>query len=100
MTTQQVGHTAPEVVALCGLDTAQQERVVGWAMLVANRVVTYIPDHPRLPGGMLLTTFSSLDAVDRELGHADIYSVRDWPRCSTHMLPGAVQPARGQGGQP
>ena len=78
MTRQQLGGTAPELVALCRLDGARQHRVVGWAMVVAERVVAYVPDHPRIAGGTLLNTYSSLDSADRLLAYAGIHSVREW----------------------
>lgn len=79
MSSRQVGRTAPELVALCRWDEARDRQVVGWAMVVAERVVAYVPHHPRLPGGGLLNTYSSLDCADRRLAHAGIHAVRDWP---------------------
>lgn len=93
MAKQQLGRQAPELVALCQvnecrlnesrlnegrLDRARQRRVVGWAMLVAERVVAFVPEHPRIPGGLLLNTYSSLDSTDRLLAYAGIHSVREW----------------------
>ncbi len=78
MTRQQLGRQAPELVALCGLDKARNHRVVGWAMVVAERVVAYVPEHPRIAGGALLNTYSSLDAADRLLAYAGIHSVQEW----------------------
>lgn len=78
MTRQRLGGTAPELVALCRLDGVRKHRVVGWAMVVAERVVAYVPDHPRIAGGALLNTYSSLDSADRLLAYAGIHSVREW----------------------
>ncbi|HEU0086799.1 MAG TPA: hypothetical protein VFQ77_03990 [Pseudonocardiaceae bacterium] len=93
MTSQQVGGTAPEVVALCESDEAGSARVVGWAM-VTGRVVAYVPDHPLLAGRELLNTYSSLDSVTRRLAYAGIYPVRDWAA----LLDGS--PARRPAGKP
>ena len=79
MTRQQSGGTAPELVALRRFDEARNRRIVGWAMLVAERVVVYVPEHPRVAGGTLLNSYSSLDSADRLLAHAGIHSVREWP---------------------
>ncbi|MGH3906750.1 MAG: hypothetical protein ACRDTE_21605 [Pseudonocardiaceae bacterium] len=78
MIRQQLGGKAPELVALCRSDQARKHRVVGWAMVVAERVVAYVPEHPRIPGGSLLNTYSSLDSADRLLAYAGIHSVREW----------------------
>jgi hypothetical protein len=78
MIRERLACTAPELAALCALDRARRRRVVGWAMLVGERVVAYVPDHPRIAGGTLLNTYSSLDATDRLLAYADIRSVRDF----------------------
>lgn len=79
MTRQKLGSTAPELVALCRFDEARSRPIVGWAMLVAERVVVYIPEHSRIAGGALLNTYSSLDSADRLLAHAGIHSVQQWP---------------------
>ena len=78
MTGQRLSRQAPELVALCRVDGAGSDRVIGWAMVVAERVVAYVPEHPRIPGGTLLNTYSSLDSADRRLAYAGIHSVRDW----------------------
>ncbi|HEX2297927.1 MAG TPA: hypothetical protein VHH34_05320 [Pseudonocardiaceae bacterium] len=86
MTRQQLGGAPPELVALCRLDETRNRRIVGWAMLVAERVVAYVPEHPRIAGGGLLNTYSSLDSVDRLLAHAGIHSVREWPELLSENL--------------
>ncbi|MGH4016763.1 MAG: hypothetical protein ACRDSL_23085 [Pseudonocardiaceae bacterium] len=78
MISQQLGRQAPELVALCQLDETRHRQVVGWAMVVAERVVAYVPEHPRLAGRTLLNTYLSLDSADRQLAYAGIHSVRDW----------------------
>ena len=78
MTRQKLGDTAPELVALCRFDETRNRRIVGWAMLVAERVVAYVPEHPLIAGGGLLNTYSSLDNADRLLAYAGIRSVREW----------------------
>ncbi|MGH3912771.1 MAG: hypothetical protein ACRDTC_05085 [Pseudonocardiaceae bacterium] len=78
MTRQRLDRAAPEVVALCQRDNAGNDHVVGWAMLIAERVVAYVPDHPRIGGYMLLNTYLSLDTADRRLAYLGIRSVRDW----------------------
>ena len=54
------------------------EQVVGWAMMVAERVVAYVPERHGAIGTGLLNTYSSLDAADRMLAYAGIHPVRDW----------------------
>lgn len=73
-----LGAQAPELIALCRWDETTEHRLVGWAMLVAERVIAYVPEHPRIAGGSLLNTYSSLDSADRLLAYAGIHSVREW----------------------
>ena len=76
MTGQESCCEAPEVVALCREDEAGKKQVVGWAMVLGERMVAYVPgtgaDTP------LLNAFSSPDSAERILGYADIYPVCDW----------------------
>ncbi|MGH4016777.1 MAG: hypothetical protein ACRDSL_23160 [Pseudonocardiaceae bacterium] len=78
MTRQQLGGKGTRVGRAVPLDEARQHRVVGWAMVVAERVVAYVPEEPRIPGGALLNTYSSLDSADQLLAYAGIHSVREW----------------------
>jgi hypothetical protein len=65
-------------------------------MVVAERVVAYVPEHPRVAGGRLLNTYSSLDCTDRRLAYAGIRAVREWSALSgeppSRRTPAARQP--------
>ena len=74
----QLSREAPELIALCRVDDAGIEQVVGWAMMVAERVVAYVPERRGAIGTGLLNTYSSLDAADRMLAYAGIRPVLDW----------------------
>ncbi len=65
----------PELVPLCGEGEDGEEQVVGWAMLVADHVVAYLPDSDGT--GAATYTCESLDSAEWILGYSDIYPVRD-----------------------
>lgn len=65
----------PELVALCRLSEDGQEEVAGWAMVLPDNVVGYVPD--REGDGAASYTFQSLDPAEWILGYSDIYPVRD-----------------------
>ncbi len=64
----------PELVALCREGEDGQEEVAGWAMVLADQVVGYIPDRSGVGGAVY--DFESVDSVACLLGHADIYPRR------------------------
>ncbi|MDQ3150435.1 MAG: hypothetical protein M3R63_01505 [Actinomycetota bacterium] len=70
-TVQQRGCEAPGVVALWRQEGDGEEEVAGWAMVLADRVVAYVPD--RVGVGAMLSTFSSMNSAERVLAYADIY---------------------------
>ena len=72
----------PELVALCREDEDGKEQVAGWAMVLADHVVGYVPD--RAGVGAASYTFESLDSAEWILGYSDIYLVTD-----LSALPGA-----------
>ncbi|HEY3894489.1 MAG TPA: hypothetical protein VGL88_03880 [Pseudonocardiaceae bacterium] len=65
----------PELVALCREGKDGQEEVAGWAMVLADHVVGYVPD--RSGGGAASYTFESLESATWLLGYSGIYPVRD-----------------------
>lgn len=50
-----------------------QEEVAGWAMVLPDHVVSYVPDPT---GSATACTFQSLESAAWILGYTDIYSVR------------------------
>jgi len=68
-------HT-PELVALCREDEDGEEQVAGWAMVLADQVVGYVPD--RTGAGAAVYTFESLDSAEWILGYSGIYPLRQW----------------------
>jgi hypothetical protein len=78
MANPQVGCKPPELVALCRLNGAEKDQIVGWAMVLTERVVAYVPDRNGVIGSGLCNTYSSLDNADRLLAFAGIYPVQDW----------------------
>lgn len=75
---QLISAQAPELITLCRWAETTEDQLVGWAMLVGERVVAYVPEHPRIAGGSLLNTYMSLDNAERLLAYAGIHSVREW----------------------
>lgn len=73
--TEQKLSDPPELVALCREDEDGEERVAGWAMVLADQVVGYIPD--RIGAGAATYTFESLDSAEWILGYSGIYPARD-----------------------
>lgn len=65
----------PELVALCRENEDGEEQVAGWAMVLPDRVVGYVPD--RTGAGAAAYTFESLDSAEWLLGYSGIYPVRD-----------------------
>ena len=65
----------PELVALCREGEDGQQEVAGWAMMLADHVVGYVPD--RAGDGAASYTFESLDSAEWILGYSGIYPVRD-----------------------
>ena len=65
----------PELVALCRESEDGQEQVAGWAMVLADRVVGYVPDRSGI--GAASYNFESLDSAAWILGCSGIYPVRD-----------------------
>ncbi|HEV7451499.1 MAG TPA: hypothetical protein VGO16_08940 [Pseudonocardiaceae bacterium] len=72
----------PEVIALCRLDEDGEQQVAGWAMVLADRVVGYVPD--RAGVGAATYDFESLDSAEWILGYVGLYPVTD-----LSTLPGA-----------
>jgi hypothetical protein len=64
----------PELVALCRENEDGGEQVAGWAMVLADRVVGYVPDRKGLGAGAY--TFESLDSAEWILGYSGIFPVR------------------------
>lgn len=64
----------PELVALCREDEGGEERVAGWAMVLADQVVGYVPDRSGV--GAAAYTFESLDSAEWILGYSGIYPLR------------------------
>lgn len=64
----------PELVALCREDEDGAEQVAGWAMVLADHVVGYVPD--RSGAGAAAYDFESLEAAEWLLGYAGIYPRR------------------------
>jgi hypothetical protein len=58
----------PQLVALCEEDDDGEEQVVGWAMVLPDQVVGYIPDP--VWGRASTYTFSSLDSAELILGYS------------------------------
>lgn len=65
----------PELVALCRQSEDGLEEVAGWAMVLADHVVGYVPD--RSGAGSAAYTFESLDSAEWILGYSGIYPIRD-----------------------
>ncbi|MGH3972650.1 MAG: hypothetical protein ACRDS9_04925 [Pseudonocardiaceae bacterium] len=65
----------PELVALCREGEDGEEQVAGWAMVLADQVVGYIPDSTGF--GAATYAFESLDCAELILGYADIYPRRE-----------------------
>ncbi|MGH3670284.1 MAG: hypothetical protein ACRDSH_06565 [Pseudonocardiaceae bacterium] len=65
----------PQLVALCREGDDGQEEVAGWAMVLPDQVVGYVPD--RTGSGAASYTFESLDNAEWILGYSGIYPVRD-----------------------
>ncbi len=61
----------PELVALCWEDEDGEEQVAGWAMVLDDHVVGYVPD--RSGGGAAAYTFESLDSAEWILGYSGLY---------------------------
>jgi hypothetical protein len=72
--TQRKAADPPELVPLCRASADGQEEVAGWAMVLADQVVGYVPD--RSGAGGASYTFESLDSAAWLLGHSGIYPVR------------------------
>lgn len=73
MTDQKLGDP-PELVALCRENEDGEEQVAGWAMVLPDRVVGYVPDRNGL--GVVAYTFESLDSAEWILGYSGIYPRR------------------------
>ena len=65
----------PELVALCREGEDGQEEVAGWAMVLPDQVVGYVPS--RTGAGAASYTFESLDCAAWLLGYSGLYPVRD-----------------------
>jgi hypothetical protein len=65
----------PELVPLCQEDEDGEEQVAGWAMVLADHVVAYVPDESGF--GAASYTFDSLDNAEWLLGYSGIYPARD-----------------------
>jgi hypothetical protein len=70
MTDQKLGDP-PELVALCRENEDGEELVAGWAMVLADRVVGYVPDRDGF--GARAYTFESLDSAECILGYSGLY---------------------------
>lgn len=66
----------PQLVALCEWDDDDEEQVVGWAMVLPDQVVGYIPG-PEGGGGASTYTFASLDSAELILSYSGTYPVTD-----------------------
>ncbi|MGH3835050.1 MAG: hypothetical protein ACRDSF_05025 [Pseudonocardiaceae bacterium] len=64
----------PELVALCREDEDGEEQVAGWAMVLTDHVVGYVPDRSGV--GAATYTFESLDSAEWILGYSGIYPRR------------------------
>ncbi|MGH3769064.1 MAG: hypothetical protein ACRDTX_28595 [Pseudonocardiaceae bacterium] len=63
----------PELVALCRNGEDGEVEVAGWAMVLADQVVGYVPG--RVGGAAY--TFESLDSAEWVLGYSGIYPVHN-----------------------
>lgn len=63
----------PELVALCRENEDGEEQVAGWAMVLADQVVGYVPDPT---GAGVAYTFESLDSAEWILGYSGLYPRR------------------------
>jgi len=81
----------PELVALCRDDEDGEQQVAGWAMVLADRVMCFVPD--RVGVGAATYDFESLESADRMLSYAGIYPVAD-----LSTLPAHHAERRGEGG--
>lgn len=73
--TEQKLSDPPQLVALCREGEDGQEEIAGWAMVLADHVVGYVPD--RSGTGSAYYTFESLDSAAWILGYSDIYPACD-----------------------
>ncbi len=64
----------PELVALCREGEDGEEQVAGWAMVLADQVVGYVPGRAGI--GAATYRFESLDSAEWLLGYSGIYPVR------------------------
>jgi hypothetical protein len=85
MTGQELCCVAPRTVALYRENDTGQEEMAGWAMVLGERVVAYVPGRDSVNTG-LLNAFSSQTCAERILGYAGLYPFRGWL-----TLPGAVE---------
>lgn len=69
LTAAEIEKARPEVVPLCRCD-GDEERIVGWAMMLPERVVTYVRCRDGRP---MINVVSSLARAERILDAAEIY---------------------------